>query len=455
MFEVRPCSDRDEFGRAIDAIALYFRGATEEMLDRFGQLLPQERMHAAFEGSEIVGGAGAFPFDFSVPGGSLPCGGVTVVGVYPTHRRRGALRALMEEQLRDLHERGESIAALWASEETIYGRFGYGLASWAGELSVKKERNAFAQPFEPRGRTRFVGSDEARELFPPVWEALHAQRPGVFARNEAWWTLRRLRIPDEEASSPRRFVALDVDGSTQAYAIYRTHPNWDNGVSTARLEVLEAVGSTPQATAEIWRFLLDVDWMATVDASLLPPDHPLFFLLATPRRAAYRMADALWVRVVDVGAALSGRAYAVDERLVLEVRDATCAWNDGRWKLESGVCERTDAEPDLALDASALGSVYLGAISFAQLREAQRLEELRGGAVERADRLFAWRPLPWCPKSSSGTSGEALRGCLPTRSTACIPRLRWSAIAHQSRYLPGRSVHSRSTTWPGRTDGKR
>ncbi|HET9158637.1 MAG TPA: sterol carrier protein domain-containing protein, partial [Myxococcaceae bacterium] len=132
------------------------------------------------------------------------------------------------------------------------------------------------------------------------------------------------------------------------------------------------------------------------EVPLAPPDHPLFLLLGLPRRARYGMHDSLWVRLVDVGAALSGRAYGEGGPLVLEVRDAICGWNDGRWKLEGGECSRTDEEPDLALDVSALGSAYLGAVSFAQLREALRVEELREGAVARADALFAWRPLPWC-----------------------------------------------------------
>jgi predicted acetyltransferase len=399
VLEIRASRDHDEFGRAVGAIGQYFSPPpSEEAIGRIAQLLPQERMHAALEDGLVVGGAGAFPFVVSVPGGSLPCGGVTVVGVHPTHRRRGVLRSLMDAQLRDIHERGEPIAALWASEEAIYGRFGYGLASWCGEVKLAKEWNAFAQPLERRGRTRFVTPEEARSLFPPVWEALRRERPGVFARSDAWWTLRRLRMPDEEASSPRRFVALELDGETQGYAVYRTFFSFDEGVSSSRLVVQEAVGATPQATAEIWRFLLDVDWMASVEASLLPPDHPLFLLLARPRRLRYRMGDGLWVRLVDVGAALSGRAYADPGPLVLEVRDSVCEWNDGRWKLEDGVCARTDAEPDLALDASALGAAYLGAIPFAQLREALRVEELRDGAMERADRMFAWRPLPWCPE---------------------------------------------------------
>src|SRR4051794_20714049 len=399
MFDVRPARDREEFGRALYGIGQYFGGPpTEDQLQRFTQVLPVERMHAAFEDDEIVGGAGAFPFDMSVPGGSLPCGGVTVVGVYPTHRRRGVLRSMMDAQLADIHERGEPIAALWASEETIYGRFGYGLASWAGDVSIPREWGAFAQPLERRGRVRFVEPDEAARLFPPVWSALHAQRPGVFERTEAWWTLRRLRVPDEEKSNPKRLVVLELDGEVQGYAVFKSQMGFDAGVSTSTLDVPEAIATTPQAWAELWRFLLDIDWQATVKTSLLPPDHPLFFLLANPRRLAYRMGDGLWIRLVDVGSALSGRAYTGDGSVVFDVRDAVCPWNEGRWRVDAGGASRTDDAADLALDVSALGSAYLGAVSFAQLREGLRLEELSQGAVERADALFAWRPLPWCPE---------------------------------------------------------
>ena len=356
-FDVRPSRDRDEFVRAFYSIGQYFGAVPEpERIDRALQIVELERMHAAFDGDEIVGGAAAFTYDFSVPGGSLPCAGVTMVGVYPTHRRRGVLRSMMQAQLADVHERGEPIAALWASEETIYGRFGYGIAAWACELTLARVWSAFAQPLERRGQVRFVSAEEAAELFPPVWEALRRERPGVPSRSEAWWKLRTLRIPDEEKANPRRFVALDLDGSTQAYAIYRREPAWQDGVSNAKLEVNEAIGATPQATAEIWRYLLDVDWTETIEAYGLPLDHPLFLLLATPRRAKFRTADSLWVRLVDVGAALSGRAYAAEGSVVFEVRDPVCPWNEGRWLVEAGEAKRTDAEPDIALDVEALGS---------------------------------------------------------------------------------------------------
>jgi predicted acetyltransferase len=162
--------------------------------------------------------------------------------------------------------------------------------------------------------------------------------------------------------------------------------------------VVEAVGANAQATAEIWRFLLDSDWAETITASLLPPDHPLFLLLANQRRARYTVIDGLWVRVVDVEAALSGRAYAGEGGVVLEVRDELCPWNEGRWSVEAGSVFRTDAAADLALDASALGAAYLGGVSFRELVGALRVEELSSGGAARADALFAWRPLPWCPE---------------------------------------------------------
>jgi predicted acetyltransferase len=397
VFEVRAVANQEEYARAVGAIGQYFNPPpSEELLERFTETLPHERMHAAFEDGQIVGGAGAFPFELSVPGGSLPCAGITAVGVQPTHRRRGALRAMMHAQLRDIHRRGEPIAALWASEETIYGRFGYGIAAWAGDMAVPHEWDAFAEPLELAGATRFVTPEEALELFPPVYDAVRRKRPGMMSRSQTWWANRHLRLEENEASAPRRFVVLEVDGAPVAYAIYRTHFSFDGGSSSSRLVVREALGATPQATAAIWRFLLDVDWMAGVEESLAPPDHPLFLLLARPRRAQYRIGDGLWVRIVDLPAALSGRAYGQGGPLVLEVRDAVCDWNDGRWRLDGAACERTDEEPDLALDISTLSSAYLGAVSFTQLRDALRVEELREGAIAHADGLFAWRPLPWC-----------------------------------------------------------
>jgi predicted acetyltransferase len=162
--------------------------------------------------------------------------------------------------------------------------------------------------------------------------------------------------------------------------------------------VIEALGATPEALRDLWGYLLAVDWKANVTASLLPPDHPLFFLLSTPRRMRYRMGDGLWVRLVDVGAALSGRKYLEDGSIVFEVDDEFCPWNAGRWRLEGGTAERTDAAADLALPVQSLASAYLGGPSFAALARAGRVEELTDGAIARADGMFRWDRHPWCPE---------------------------------------------------------
>jgi predicted acetyltransferase len=400
-FEVRPVSDTEEFKRALFAIGQYFGSPpTDEQVERHLKVVDLERVHAARDNGAIVGGAGAFSFELSIPGGSVATAGVTAVGVYPTHRRRGVLRAMMRAQLDDARERGEPIAALWSSEETIYGRFGYGIASWIGEMQVPREYSAFERPFERAGQIRFVDPEEALELFPPVFLAVREQRAGMYVRPHDWWRDRTFDDPEDrrQGAGPKRFVVHEAGGGPTGYAIYRHKPSFEAGSSTGVVQVLEAMGSTPEAMRDVWRYLLDIDWAATIEARLLPPDHPLFLLLATPRRARYRMGDSLWIRIVDVGPALSARSYRGEEPVVFEVRDAFCDWNEGRWKLEAGRAGRTEDQPDLRLDVDVLGSAYLGGVTFRQLQRALRLEELSEGAVARADDLFRADAHPWCPE---------------------------------------------------------
>jgi predicted acetyltransferase len=399
---VRMCRDVEELMDAVGAISEYFGGErSQERAERFLRIHPLDRMHAAFDGRRIVGGTGSFPFEFTVPGATVAAAGVTVVGVYPTHRRRGVLTAMMRAQLDDVRERGEPIAALWASEERIYGRFGYGMASYNGEMTLPRDRSGFARPLERRGAVRIVDRDEALELFPAIWDALRVETPGMFGRTRDWWDVRPLNDPPEwrpPGSGPKRFVVLELGGRPAGYGIYRISPDWESGVANGTLHVNEAIAPGPQATAELWRYLLDVDWTATVSARLLPVDHPLFFLLAEPRRMRFRVGDGLWLRLVDVGGALSGRGYAGDGRVVLEVADEFCPWNAGRWAVEPGQARRVRTRPDLRLDVQALGSVYLGGFTFAELARAGRVDEVVKGGLQRADALFAVDRRPWCPE---------------------------------------------------------
>ena len=399
---VRTCTSADEFRSAVGAIAEY--GAwtiDEETATSFLRVLPLERMHAAFDGDRPVGGAGAFPFDFSVPGGSVPCAGVTVVGVYPTYRRRGVLTAMMRAQLEAAHERGDPIAALWASDERIYGRFGYGLASLSGTIDLPRGEAAFFRSFDSDVTVRYIESDEVRKAFDPIWRRVRSERPGMFARTKDWWESRVADDPEgwrPPGAGPKRFVVAEADGKVEGYAVYRHAPKYENGEEVGKIRANEVLATSVRATAALWLYLLDIEWVQGTVAFLLPVDHPLFFLLARPRRMRFRVGDGLWVRLVDVGAALSARSYAADGTVVFDVVDEFCPWNAGRWRLADGVAKRSQAPAHLRLDVSALGSVYLGGFSFEQLVAGGRAEELRRGAAARADAVFATPRAPWCPE---------------------------------------------------------
>jgi predicted acetyltransferase len=397
--DVRPCASTEELRDALNVISHYFgHENTDEDAERFENWIEVDRMHAARADGEIVGGAGAFTYRMSVPGGgSVSAGGVTVVGVLPTHRRRGVLTAMMKAQLEDCRARGDEVAYLWASEATIYGRFGYGLASRIGAVELPRERTRFAQPFEPRGTVRLLDLEEAAKLFPPLYEQVFSQRPGMFTRSKAWWETRKLSDdPARRRGGPLNRALLELDGKPAGYALYRVAQDWTAGVSSGRVTIQEVVTPTPEATRELWRWLLDFDWTSQLTADLLPLDHPLFLLLAEPRRMKFQVNDGVWVRILDVPAALSARTFSGDGAVVLDVRDAFMPESAGRYRVAADGVERTDAEAEIALDVSALGSVYLGGFTFRQLAESFRADEVVDGAIERADALFATSIEPWC-----------------------------------------------------------
>ena len=388
----------DEVAKALAPIWHYFGGRPEaEEVEQLGTILPLDRVLAALDGDQIVGGAGAYLFETTVPGGAqVPTAGVMAVGVLPTHRRRGALTALMRRQLADAHERGEPIAMLFAAEGGIYGRFGYGLASLAGDIELPKEH---ARPWddEPLGSARLLDTDdEVFELVPGIYDRVQAETTGMFTRSSDWWQVRRLS--QRPGSRGRRMnVVIELDGVPEAYALYRIDFGMNHMVTESVVEVSEAVGTSPLALAAIWRYLLAIDWVSRINAYWLPLDHPLFHWIREPRRMRFSVLEALWVRLVDVGAALAARSLREGD-IVLDVHDELCPWNQARWRVANGSADRTTAPADLQLDVSALGSAYLGGFSFEQLRWAGRLEELKPGAVERADELFRTERQPWCPE---------------------------------------------------------
>ena len=280
--------------------------------------MPPERLHAAFDDGEAIAGAGVFEFQLTVPGGRVPAAGVTTVAVLPTHRRRGILRDLMRAQLDDVHERGESVAYLLASEATIYGRFGYGLASSAAR-STSARAAASSRASETAGRVRLVSRDEALEAFPPIYERVAVETPGMFSRTREWWESRPLNDPDwrRGGGGELNYALLEIDGRAEGYALYRLNPSFEYGSSTGTTSVIEAMGATPAAVASIWRFVLDIDWMDQI-TRWTSPGGPSAAPAA--RRAAPRAPDARRRALAPPrrrGAALSGRAYLGDDSVVL------------------------------------------------------------------------------------------------------------------------------------------
>jgi predicted acetyltransferase len=274
------------------------------------------------------------------------------------------------------------------------------MASANASVTIPRESSAFARPLEREGTVRLVDADEALKLFPRVWDAVRRTTPGMLARSRNWWEFRILfEAPGGGGEGgPKRFVVLERAGRAEGYAVYRHNPKFDAGEFDSELQVVEAVALDGRPTAEIWRYLLDIDWSARITSGLLPSDHPLWWLLATPRRMKMRLGDGLWVRLVDVGAALSARSYATDGAVVVDVADEFCPGNAGTWRIANGKAKRTTSAPQLRCDVSDLGSVYLGGFTFSQLVRGGRVEELRRGAAARADAMFATSRAPWCPE---------------------------------------------------------
>ncbi len=389
----------DELRSAMQAGEAAFGGEQrEEEFERFSQMLPRDRWFAAYDGGRPVGTATSFPFRLTVPGGELAAGGVTWVGVLPSHRRRGILRELMKRQLEDLRGRGEPLAILYSSEPLIYGRFGYGVAAPSVEMEGETARFAYRDDPGPLGSVRIIDAEEALRLLPPVYEGARREVPGFVARDSEVWKLTRLADPEHwrRGAGPKFFAVVEFDGKPVGYAIYRIKSDWQDGFSQSHVRLIEAIATSPVATRELYRFVYGIDLVVRVEGRY-DPGSPLFLMVSDPRSLHLKVFEGLWLRFVDLEAALAGRTYAAADAVVVDVRDSFCPWNAGRWRIGKTV-ERTDDEADLELDTADLASAYLGAFDFNELAAAERVRELKPGALQRATDLFRTSRPPYCPE---------------------------------------------------------
>lgn len=365
------------------------------------QVVELDRTIAVFDDDELVATNLSFAFDMTVPGGeTIAAGGVSGVTVATTHRRRGILRQMMAHQLDDLAGRGEPVAILNASEASIYGRFGYGLAQSFQTWKIDSSRVAFHGPVRDDLRLRFLDRDTAKKDLAPVYDAWRRTTAGALSQSDAWWDC-VLAAERTWRGGGELFVVVcepgpDHDGGYVTYTVDNDHE-----AQAWELEVRELVAADPDVEARLWRHVFDVDLVGPVTADARPLDDPLRWRLTDPRQVrTIRVQDYLYVRLLDVGAAFGARRYPVTDELVVEVVDGFRPDTAGRYVIaggpDHGSCGRTDAPADLRMDVADLGSLLLGGVSARDLVRVGRVEELTAGAGGRADAFFGWPAAPFC-----------------------------------------------------------
>jgi predicted acetyltransferase len=410
-FQIRPVTE-DELPafQIVDQHA--FNGRPDSPRSRANWLarLELDRTLGAFDGTTLAGVTGVYSFRMRVPGAMAAVAGVSMVAVLPSHRRRGALTGLMRRQLADIAERGEAVAALFAAETEIYGRYGYGRASWHLFLKLGRGygRLAATAPADPALRVRIAEPRAAHAEMGKVYELAMAERPGLYARTEPWWD-RLTHDPDSDSDPLMRCVLAEDDSGPRGYALFSSEGRWEQGtfLPDGEMDVSEAIATDPAAAAALWADLLSRDLITTFRLWMRPVDDPLLDLLADSRQGRPQISDGLWIRLVDVGKALSQRRYACPVDVVIEVTDELCPQNQGRWRLTaattsapsgfSGTCEPTTAPADLVLPVRALGAAYLGGTRLGPLAAAGLVTEVTPGSVAALSAAMSWDPAPWCP----------------------------------------------------------
>ncbi len=385
----------DEHRTAADLfrLTLHHVPATDETWRRFTErMLQPGRTLGAFD-TELIGTVRSFDAEITLPGGARAgVAAVTGVGVRPDRTRRGILTELMRAQLTDIASRGLPFAALRASEGVIYNRFGYGVTTRSRSYRIDRRRAVLRADVPAAGQVELWPLDTALERLPELYASLPHTRPGMMTRPPYWWPgwERHAR----EATSPVVTAVHHGPNGPDGYVVYTVErKNWND---PAVLEVLSLHTATGEAFNGLWRYLVGVDLVDTLRAEERPVDEPAE-LLFTDLRAVQDTGggDELWLRLVDVPAALGAREYA-GEPVVLEVVDPVLETNSGRYQVSPDGVRRTGAAADLRLGVDALAMIYLGAWRPSLLAAAGRIQPADPAVLLRADRLFATSVPAWC-----------------------------------------------------------
>jgi predicted acetyltransferase len=364
------------------------------------------RFLGAFDGARCVATFRSFAQQLTAVGGAtVPANAVSGVTVTPTHRRHGLLTRMMAQDLAAAKDRGDVVATLIAAEYPIYGRYGFGPATWMSEWTIDVPRTGLdlRRPVpDDGGQIDLVDADDVRKLGPELHERVRRGRPGAVSRDEMWWQVTTGVIRFEPNwTEPFYAVYRSPDGEVEGMAKYTSDDDWHDKQPHNTASVHWLIASTPAAERALWRYLCSIDWITRVKSGWRAPDDLLPLLLPDPRAARITAhSDWLWVRILDVVRALEARTYEGEGTLVLEVTDRD-GLTGGRYRLEAstrgGSCTPTAAGADLALDVADLAALWLGDESAVRLAALGRVREERAGAARSADALLRTSRRPWCP----------------------------------------------------------
>ncbi|MFF8789304.1 GNAT family N-acetyltransferase [Streptomyces sp. NPDC015125] len=411
--DIRDLAEAD-LDRALDLCYSVFHLKPGDRTRNFHRDLLRDGLRVgAYDGGQLAGLAGAHRRTLSVPGGQLPCAAVDFISVLPTHRRRGVLASMMDALWRRCAADGRPVACLWASESAIYGRFGFGAATEVYGIEIDASR-PLALRLAPDSRPlRLIDPAEAPALLAPRYDATLPQRAGRFTRDESWWRAGALDLngastnAGQDGFGAARVVVLGAPGEEPGgYAVYRTRAPGEASPGVVSVGELEA--ESAPAAAALWAYLTSIDLTSAVRVQGRPADDPLLYLAADRDQVRVTGQEpSLWLRLVDVRAALTTRSWAAPVDLVLDLRDTALPANAGRFRLTAGpggatreptwepTWEPTGEAPDISLDVRELGSCYLGGTPLRHFVHAGLATEHTPGAVRRLDAALETEWLPF------------------------------------------------------------
>jgi len=369
----------------------YPPGDDKEIVDFYRGTHPPERAIAIEDDAGYVATNASLHRDLVLPGGNtVPLAACTGGSCHATLRRHG----LMKATLHRLHERaveeGKAIAAGGSTEWPIYWRFGYGPGTYYNSLEVDA-RGVGWRSDAPGGdvEVRRVTGKEARDLAQSVYARQAARTPGEVIPPPAYWD--RL-VMDPTSSRLEQLLAVGAGGGPRVcvaaedrgLVTYRVIGDWAPETTPRNtIHVIDFLAADTEAAAALWRFLLSIDMVATVQVWYAPVDNPLVWWVNDARKLRARRHDGVWLRPLDVPTLLEARGWACDGALTIRLHDPE-GYADGTFRLEvdagHGTCRRSTAEPDMEMQVAAVGSMLLGATAATDLA--------RGGRIQARDDRF-------------------------------------------------------------------